>query len=271
MIRRDVLIGMAALTPLARAAMPASCLHEGPKRIMATGLSSPVGTAFDNQGRLLIANWSAGSVIRIARNAQISILATGLQGPSGLAVAPNGDIFVASYSGDIIWKITMKGSPEVFAWGLATPAGLSFDRSGRLLIANRRTNQILVADATGGLSVAVEGDLQTPVGAAQLADGTYFVSNINGGIAYAGADGRARTISRDLVQPGPGIVVAGPDSVFVVDYGGTEVKQVFKDGRTCVIANGFKSPVGLALSAERNMVVADWGTNAAYGMLLGNP
>lgn len=143
---------------------------------------------------------------------------------------------------------------------------LSFDLRGRLLIANRRTNQILAADAKGRLAVAVEGDLQTPVGAVQLADGSYFVSNINGGVAFAGSDGRARTVSREFAQPGPGIGIADEDSVYVVDYGGTDVKQVRKDGHTLVVANGLRSPVGLVVSADRSTaVVADWGTNTAYG------
>lgn len=268
MTRRDLLIGAAALTTFAHAPSSVASQRWRRERIVAAGLSSPVGIALDHEGRLLVANWSAGSVVRIARNAQVDILATGLDGPSGLALAPNGDVFVASYSGDVVWRLTSKGAREIFVRGLATPAGLSFDRRGRLLIANRRTNQILVADAAGHLSVAVEGDLQTPVGAVQLADGGYFVSNINGGVAYAGPDGRARTVSRDFVQPGPGIVVADSESVFVVDYGGTEVKQVHKDGRTFAIADGFRSPVGLAKSADHTMVVADWGTNTAYEMHL---
>jgi hypothetical protein len=51
---------------------------------------------------------------------------------------------------------------------------------------HHRTNQVLAADRAGQLSVAVEGDLQTPVGAVQMPDGGYFVSNINGGVAWRG-------------------------------------------------------------------------------------
>lgn len=52
----------------------------------------------------------------------------------------------------------------------------------------------------------------------------------------------------------------------MVDYGGTQVKQVRKDGQTVVVAEGLRSPVGLAVSADRSAaVVADWGTNTAYG------
>lgn len=269
--RRNLLLSVATLPVVAHGA---SCLagqrwRRG--RVVAKDLSSPVGMALDPEGRLLVANWGAGTVVRVDRGGQVTTIAAGLEGPSGLALAANGDIFVASYSGDLVWKISTAGKREVFVRGLATPAGLSFDSLGRLLIANRRTNQILTADPAGHLSVAVEGDLQTPVGAVQMPDGGYFVSNINGGVAYAGSDGRARTVSREFLQPGPGIVAADTESVFVVDYGGTEVKQVYCDGRTRVVAGGFRSPVGLALSADgRTAVVADWGSNTASEMEGGN-
>lgn len=264
--RRKALAMMVAIVPALGVPAFGAPLRWNRDRIVAKGLSSPVGMAFDRDGRLLVANWSAGTVVGVTTTGDVSVLVADLNGPSGLALGPDGDIYVASYSGDLIWKINRSGQREVFVRGLGTPAGLSFDLRGRLLIANRRTNQILAADAKGRLSIAVDGDLQTPVGAVQLADGSYFVSNINGGVAFAGPDGRARTVSREFAQPGPGIGIADENSVYVVDYGGTEVKQVGKDGHTQVVANGLKSPVGLAISADRSaVVVADWGTNTAYG------
>lgn len=271
MDRRNLLLSVATLPIMARGASSLAGQRWRRGRIVAKDLSSPVGMALDPEGRLLVANWGAGTVISIDRAGQVTIIAAGLQGPSGLALAANGDMFVASYSGDLVWKISKAGKREVFVQGLATPAGLSFDSRGRLLIANRRTNQILAVDPAGQLSVAVEGDLQTPVGAVQMPDGGYFVSNINGGVVYAGADGRARTVSTEFLQPGPGIAVADAESVFVVDYGGTEVKQVNSEGRTRIVAGGFRSPVGLVLSADRRTaVVADWGSNSASEMHVGS-
>ena len=237
---------------------------------IATGLSSPVGMAIDSAGSVIIANWSAGTILRAGRDGKVASLASGLSGPSGLAIASSGDIYVASYSQDLVWRISPTGGePSVFVRGLATPAGLSFDNQGRLLIANRRTNQILAATPDGKLSVAVQGELQTPVGVVQLPDGSYFVSNISGGVSYAKADGAARTISREFASPGPGIAMADAESVYVVDYGGTEVKRVFKDGKTHVVAGGFRSPVGLVVERTRDRaIVADWGSNSAYEMAI---
>lgn len=268
MTRRQVLTAAGAMAPVcSNATTTASPAPWRRERILTTDLSSPVGLAIDRAGRLLVANWSAGTVTATTAKGESTKLASDLNGPSGLALAANGDLFVASYTGNLVWRIPPSGHKTVFVRGLGTPAGLSFDLKGRLLIANRATHQILAADTAGRLTVAVEGDLQTPVGAVQLPDGSYFISNIDGGVALAGPDGRARTVSREFARPGPGIAMADEASAFVVDYGGTEVKQVHSSGRTRVVADGFKSPVGLVMSDDRSTaVVADWGTNTAYGL-----
>lgn len=271
MARRAVVAGLGAMVPALLAARPAPPRWQR-ERELASGLSAPVGMAIDPEGTLLVANWGAGTVLAVAADGRRSTLASSLNGPSGLALGPQGEVFVASYHDDLVWRIAPSGRKEVFVSGLGTPAGLSLDRQGRLLIANRRTQQVLAADAAGRVSVAIEGDLQTPVGAVRFDDGSAFVSSLNGGVSWAGPDGRARTVSRAFGQPGPGIVAAGPDAAYVVDYGGTEVKRVGRDGNTVVVADGFRSPVGLALSPRGDWAaVADWGSNSAYRLRLPPP
>lgn len=256
----------AAAAPLvpapAVAAQTAIGRNPAPVRIH-DGLQAPVGMAYDGSGNLYVANWSAGTVLRFAPDGRRSVFAEGLRGPAGLAISPAGDIYVASYSEDLVWRFTPDGARSVFVRGLATPAGLSFDARGRLLIANRRTNQVLAAHPDGTIEVAAEG-LQTPVGAIELAGGELLVSNIAGGIALVSGSSRARTINAELRSPGPGIVRAGPDSAYVVDYGGTTVSRVDRDGRRTVIADGLDSPVGLALAPDGSLLVATWGANAAF-------
>lgn len=227
------------------------------------GLSSPVGMAHDDGGNLYVANWSAGTVLRFAPDGRRSVFADGLSGPSGLAISRAGDIYVASYSEDLVWRFTPSGKRSVFVRGLATPAGLSFDAKGRLLIANRRTHQILAAHPNGKIDVAAEG-LQTPVGAVELPNGDILVSNIAGGISLVSGRLQARTINADLASPGPGIVRSGADAAYVVDYGGTTISKVDRNGRRTVIADGLSSPVGLALAPDGSLVVATWGANSVF-------
>lgn len=231
------------------------------------GLSSPVGMAYDAAGHLYVANWSAGTVLRFAPDGTRSVFASGLSGPSGLAIGASGDIFVASYSEDLVWRFTPGGKQSVFVRGLATPAGLSFDRKGRLLIANRRTHEILAVHPDGRIEVAAQG-LQTPVGAVELPGGELMVSNIAGGISRVGLDGRAQSIHDGLRSPGPGIVADREGSaVYVVDYGGTTVSRIDREGGRVVVADGLSSPVGLARTPDGNLLVATWGANAAFRLV----
>lgn len=271
MKRRELLLGSSALAglalgglgsdqALAQAAEPAWRLEPRPVH---DGLSSPVGMAFDREGRLYVANWSAGTVLRFAPSGERSVFAGGLNGPSGLAISAAGEVYVASYRDDLVWRFTPAGVGSVFVQGLATPAGLSFDARGRLLIANRRTDQILAAHPDGRLEVAAEG-LQTPVGAAEQPSGELMVSNIAGGIALVSAGRRAQTVNTEMRSPGPGIVPAGRDAVYVVDYGGTTVDRIDRQGRRSMIADGLSSPVGLAQAPDGALLVATWGANAVF-------
>ena len=227
------------------------------------GFSSPVGMAYDAGGNLYVANWSAGTVMRFTPKGERTVFASGLSGPSGLAVSAKGDVYVASYNEDLVWRFTPNGDKTIFLRGLATPAGLFFDAGGRLLIANRRTHQILAASPDGKIEVAAEG-LQTPVGVVELANGDLLVSNIAGGISLVSGGSQAITINTELGSPGPGIVAAGADAAYVVDYGGTTVSRVDRQGVRTVIADGLNSPVGLATAPDGSLMVATWGANAAF-------
>ena len=260
-----IVAGVSAPTVFAQAiptrATPAESLQKLTR--IHEGLSWPVGMAYDASGNLYIANWSAGTVLRFTPDGSRSIFAEGIAGPSGLAISSTGDIYVASYHDDLVWRFTPAGDRSVAVRGLATPAGLSFDARGRLLIANRRSNQILAARPDGKIDV-VANDLQTPVGVVELVNGDLLVSNIAGGISLVSGASPARTINSELRNPGPGIVSAGTDSVYVVDYGGTTVSRIERNGRRIVIADGLNSPVGLALAPDGSMTVTAWGENAAF-------
>lgn len=232
-----------------------------------TGFSSPVGMAFDRAGHLFVAEWGAGRISRIAPDGARTTFADSLSGPSGLAIDADGSIYVASYSRDEVYRFTPAGERETAITGLATPAGLGFDRSGRLLVANRRTNEILAFDKAGTRNVAASG-LRTPVGAVQRPDGGFIVSNIGGGITILRGDGRRIETGEALRTPGPGIAQTESGRVFVVDYGGTAIHEVFDDGRTALFADGLSSPVGLAVSASGDLFAADWGNGAVYRIAL---
>ncbi|MFN4011321.1 MAG: NHL repeat-containing protein [Pannonibacter sp.] len=228
------------------------------------GFSSPVGMAFDAAGHLYVAEWGAGRVSRIAPDGTRTTFADGLSGPSGLAIGPDGAIYVASYSRDEIYRFTPDGVRSVHVTGLATPAGIGFDRAGRLLIANRRTNQILGLTDKGRLEPVIDG-LQTPVGAVQTLDGGHVVSNIGGGVTIVRPDGTRIEAGAAFSTPGPGVAITKDGRVFVVDYGGTTVREILPSGQSRAVAEGLRSPVGLVLAPDgASLLTAAWGDGTIY-------
>jgi glucose/arabinose dehydrogenase len=228
------------------------------------GFSSPVGMAFDAAGNLYVAEWGARRISRIDPEGVRSTFADGLSGPSGLAIGADGAIYVASYSSDVVYRFTPDGMRSIHVTGLATPAGIGFDRAGRLLIANRRTNQILAVMENGRLEPVIEG-LRTPVGAVQTPDGGYVVSNIGGGVTIIRPDGQRIEAGAAFGTPGPGVAMTKEGRVFVVDYGGTTVREILPDGQSRAVADGLKSPVGLTISVDgQSLLTAAWGDGAIY-------
>lgn len=228
------------------------------------GFSSPVGMAFDATGNLYVAEWGAGRVSRIDPQGRRSTFAEGLSGPSGLTIGSDGTIYVASYSRDEVYRFTPAGVRSVYVTGLATPAGIGFDHSGRLLIANRRTNQILAVTPAGNLEPVIEG-LQTPVGAVQTPDGGYVVSNIGGGVTIIRPDGTRIEAGKNFRTPGPGVAITKEGRVFVVDYGGTTVREILSNGESRSVADGLRSPVGLTITPDgASLLTAAWGDGSIY-------
>ncbi len=228
------------------------------------GFNSPVGMAFDAAGNLYVAEWGAGRVSRIDPAGVRSTFADGLAGPSGLAIGADGTIYVASYSRDEVYRFTPDGARSVYVTGLATPAGIGFDHAGRLLIANRRTNQILVVTADGRLQPVIEG-LRTPVGAVQTPDGGYVVSNIGGGVTIIRPDGTRIEAGEAFATPGPGVAITKEGRVFVVDYGGTTVREILPSGESRIVADGLRSPVGLTVAHDgASLLAAAWGDGTIY-------
>lgn len=261
-VTRRTLLAQGIALPFALAA--------GTKRASAARLeqlwgdvNSPVGMAYDADGTLFVAEWGGGRVSTFTPDGKRETFADGLSGPSGLAIASDGMIYVASYSSDLIWSFTPSGNRRIHATGLATPAGLSFDRSGQLLVANRRTNQILAVERSGLRPVI--SDLNTPVGAVQTPDGGYVVSNIAGGVTIVRPDGSRVEAGQDFSTPGPGITITNSGRVFVVDYGGTQVREILMSGGSRVYADGFSSPVGLVVAPDQSaLLTATWGERAIF-------
>lgn len=234
------------------------------------GFASPVGMAFDAAGNLYVAEWSAGRVSRVSPDGARTVAAE-VPSPSGLAIAPDGAVHVASYGGDAVYRFLPGGRAEVRVRGLGTPAGLAFDRAGRLLIANRRSNEIFAIGADG-IAVPLLGGFATPVGVVETADGGHVVAEIAGGVKVIRPDGRRIEAGEGFAAPGAGVAQTRDGRVFAVDYGGTTVREIGRDGGNRVVAEGLRSPVGLAVAPDgASLLVGTWGDGAIHRIAIPAP
>jgi sugar lactone lactonase YvrE len=107
---------------------------------VSSGLSGPMGVAFDNSGNLYIGNWYSGTIVKVASNGQSTLFATGLNYPRGMACDSAGNLYVANYYGDSIVKFNSAGQESIFAGGLNQPTGLAIGPDGNIYVADRNNN-----------------------------------------------------------------------------------------------------------------------------------
>jgi len=238
-----------------------------PLRVLAganTGLSLPIGMAFDPQGNLYVANRTGAGVTVYAPNAtgNASPLRTlsdpQLGAAQTLAIGPTGEVWVAAcpncgqsgggVTGLFHFPAGATASDRSIAGAttlLQNPAGVALDASGN----------VIVADAFGGVVSAFAADASGDVapirsfapGAGQnvqalaVADGTIFITEPGVGVVLypATADGDAGpaatlAFSGDLSVSYPGGVsiddTISPPVVYVVDYGAGAIDVVQTSG-----------------------------------------
>jgi|GEM_PF-608383 len=128
----------------------------GAATTFASGLSNPMGLAFDAQGDLFAAisqgSGGSGSISKFAFNAVTgtfgasqTLTAPSLSNPDGLAFDARGDLFVSNRGANTLTEFALNpltgalGAGTTFATGLNGPAGLAFDALGNLYAANSNT------------------------------------------------------------------------------------------------------------------------------------
>ena len=113
-----------------------------------SGLDSPSGLAFDNNGNLYVANFQNNTILEftnsggtLSTNATV-FANTGLDAPYGLAFDTAGNLYAANYLNGTIEKFAYTAGmlshsgTTVISSGVQNPTGLAFDRSGNLYVAN---------------------------------------------------------------------------------------------------------------------------------------
>ena len=116
----------------------------GARTTFASGLSYPVGMAFDSAGNMYEADDGSGNIYKFTPGGVRSTFASGLVQPYSLAFDRSGNLFVGTYGGVAkIIKITPTGVKSTFASGLSDAVGLAFNSAGTLFESDMGSEQIL--------------------------------------------------------------------------------------------------------------------------------
>jgi sugar lactone lactonase YvrE len=157
----------------------------GVASVFASGVSNPVGLAFDHAGNLYVVSKGTGTIEKFTAGGVGSAFASGLDDPAGLAFDSAGNLYVANEGNSTIERFTPGGVGSVFASsGLSDPVGLAFDSAGNLYAANANYmggNYTIEKFTSGGVgSVFASSGLAIPNGLAFDSAGNLYVANVSG-------------------------------------------------------------------------------------------
>jgi DNA-binding beta-propeller fold protein YncE len=223
-----------------------------------TGLTYPLGLAFDSAGNLYVANPVSSTVSKISPAGNISTFATLPPGsnPVDLAFDKSGNLYVSQLETSRISKISPSGSITTFASGglINRPDGIAFDSSGNLYVANFDDFRISKVTPSGAVSQfafgGANGLIVTPDDVAVAANGDVFVTNNSRNtISKITSTGVASLFASGGGLSGPdGLAIAPNGELFVANHNGNTISRVSSTGTVTLFATTAGAPNFIAFA-----------------------
>jgi probable HAF family extracellular repeat protein len=227
---------------------------------VSSGLTTPLGIAFDSAGNLYVANYIylGGTITKITPGGGSSVFASsGMNGPMGLAFDSAGNLYVANYNGGHIEKFTPDGVGSVFASGLASPDGLAFDSAGNLFVSSGNGQTIVKITPAGVASLFFSGIGNQPnefsaVGLAFDSAGNLYSANGNfNRIEKFTPAGVISVFASTGLNSPHSLAFDSAGNLYVANTGGYSIEKFTPDGVGSVFAssvNGLNWPTGIAFT-----------------------
>ncbi len=154
-------------------------------------LDSPHGLLFEDENRLLVAEFEAGTIVRVDVTDPDSreVVAEGLRGPVGLARASDGALYVSEYRAGSVTRLDLDaGTRAPIAENLDRPEGIDVFPDGRVAVAEVGARRVVAVEPGSG-RLAVLGtrlpigldlpdalpEIGVPTGVAAVDDETLYV------------------------------------------------------------------------------------------------
>lgn len=206
-------------------------------------LSSPVGVAFDGEGRLYVSDSALGAVVRYGADGDFDrVLSQNLVRPSGLAVdASRRRLYVADTAEHVVRRFDLDGTPRgALTEPLRFPTHLFLDRRGRLAVSDTMNFRAVVFGSDGAVLATVgkpgdsSGSLHRPKGVALDSAGhLYVVDALFDNLQIFDLEGRL-LLAVGSAGDGPGefalpagLAIDEQDRVYVADSFNARV-QIFR-------------------------------------------
>ncbi len=158
--------------------VPSPVRYNNQTWISGNGLNGTYYLAPSSTGRLLLANYSGGTLMSLGQDGSVQTLASGLSSPQGMLEAPDGSIFVTTQSGVV--RRAPDGTVSTYA-ALGAAHALVRASNGDLLVSKYGDDAIYRIDSAGAVSLYFKGaPLAGPIGMAYDKDGALVVVNYRG-------------------------------------------------------------------------------------------
>jgi hypothetical protein len=219
-----------------------------------------------------------------------------LNDPIGVAVDASGDLFIADSGNDVIREVTPNGiittiagtgtagytgdNGQATAAELDDPTGIALSSSGNLYIADSANN--VIREVSGSVISTIVGTsamLNDPQGVAVDSSGNLFIADSGNNIIRELSGGTLTTIvgAAAMLNDPRGLAVDASGNLFIADSGNNVIRE-FSGGALSTVAGtgtaGYSgdggaataatldNPSGVALNAQRGLLIADSGNNA---------
>ncbi len=219
-------------------------------------------------GTMYIADWGAGTVVRISPKGKSTVIATDLNEPAGMALDGMGNLYVATHAQGMtkegaIVRLSPNGMKSEFAVGFNGPTGIAFDRRDNLYVANFHDNSISRVNSSGEVSTYVT-NIPSPSAIVFDSDGNLLALSATEGSIYriTAMDDVSAMVDVSVIARGltaPSDLTFHPDGhLIAVNFGRAELVHITPKGRLKVFAFVPKGTVAAGFDRDGNLLVANW-------------